>query len=185
MKMKDTETKAEKAMRLAAVDQEQYKTVLKALPKLLLLLLICICMYLYTNNKEKDISVGNPYECMDCKEFNRACKEHKEFDSEKGIKDKIRRNIENYTNYLESSGDIYIYYLYNENWYNTDCDFCSKQKEECSGCSYNRVAILKYINNTLPDTVNSFCNECKELGYAKCNTDINSLVDKVYAKISK
>lgn len=185
MKMKDTETKEERAMRLSAVDQEQYKTVLKALPKLILLLLICICMFLYTNNKEKETTIGNPYECMDCKQYNRACKKHKDFSAEENIKLKIKDNLENYENYLKYDSENYVYYLYDENWFNTDCDFCKRQKEECDGCSYNRKAIIKYINSTIPEYKNNFCNDCKDLGYAKCNTDIQSLVDKVYEKINK
>lgn len=186
MRMKDTETKEEKAMRLSAVDQEQYKTVLKAMPKIILLLIVCICMFLYTENNEKNKTLGNPYECSDCKDFGRACKEHKEFSAEDSIKLKIKDSIENYKYFLGEEFDgEYKYQLYNEKWFNESCDFCNKQKEECTGCEYNRVAILKYLTEAIKENDDSFCENCKGLGYPSCNADKQSLVEKVYKKINE
>lgn len=185
MKIGNTETKQEKAMRLAAVDQEQYKTMIKALPRILIVLTVCICMFLYTENNERNKVIGNPYECSDCKEFNRACKEHKDFSSEASIKNKIQDCLENYKYFLDEEFDNeYKYRLYNEKWFNGQCDFCNKQKDECDGCEYNRVAILKYVTEVLKENNEKLCNSCKELGYANCNADIKSLVDKTYEKIN-
>lgn len=192
MKTTDTETKEEKAMRMAAVDREQYETVLRAMPKLLLLLLLCICMFIYSEYKEKEVTLGNPYECSDCKQYNRACKEHKEFNSEESLKNKIKDSINNYSHYIKANDidltleNSYKYYLYNENWFNTECDFCYALREECDGCRYNREAIIKYVHNNIMQEgyEDKLCESCKEKKYPVCNTDILELVEKVYEDIN-
>ena len=185
MKLKDEETKQERIDRLTVIDKERNQFIARALPILCIILVVMIVMLIVMNKKDSEKNIGNPYECMVCKELARACKEHKNFNHDEELKETIYTNVY-YYKYAEESDETYAYYTYGESYYNLDCDFCSSNKVECNGCKYTRQAILEYTRDILDDeTISRFCSDCRELGYPYCNADVTFITEKVYESIKK
>lgn len=183
MRLKDEETKQERIDRLTAIDKERNKFIARALPILVIILIIMVAMLIVINKKEAEKNLGNPYECADCKELARACKNHKDFNHDNELKETINNSLY-YYKYSEGPEDNYKYYLYGESYYNLDCDFCNEIKEECEGCKYTRQAVLNYTNKVLTDDIKDrFCDNCKELGYAYCSSDMTFIAEKVFNEI--
>lgn len=185
MKIKEEETPQEKQERLSTIDNYQNELIKKALPILTVILLVMIVTLIVINKKAEDKPIGNPYECSDCKELGRACKDHKEYNPNEDLKKKIQNCIYN-LKYLDEGEEIYTYYLYGESYYNLDCDFCNSNKAECPGCEYTRKSIIEYTNRELTeDTIDRMCTECKKLGYPYCSSDITFVTERVYDSIKR
>lgn len=160
-----SETIDEKIYRRSILSNNTRKTIPIAL--LVLLLIIGVGAFiLVENTKIKDYGVGNPYECIKCSEAKMACKEHRGFDQNRALEEKIKQMS------LE-----FIPEGYNANWsyyggldYNGNCDFCKDNGIECYSCEYNRLALTNMAEkvSSQEEFKDKLCDKCWNLGYAQC-----------------
>ena len=127
---------------------------------------------------------GNQYECKECNKLGFACKEHRGFDTEAALKEKINKFAMGYI----PNGQKSTYLLYGENnEYNLDCDFCVEEGSECYGCEYNRIAIEEAAESAYDNGIleSRLCSKDWKLGYADCNADRLILSQMIYGQIEK
>lgn len=185
MKLRDEETKQEKLERMTIVDKNRNEFIIKVIPILVIILVVMIALLVVFAKRDAEKNIGNPYECMDCKEVGRACRKHKKFDADADLRKKIKNGIYQYRYYIDKeTEENYMYYLYGESNYNLECDFCKENQKECEGCKYTRQAILGYIKEVLnEETLSRLCPDCRDKGYPYCNSDVTSVSEMVYELI--
>lgn len=185
LKVKNGESVEERYFR----ENYLYTKQKKAIPAILVIfILLGIALSLYyiristfTGNNN---NIGNPYNCESCKALGRACKEHKDFDKEQFLREKVYLVCNSYCNSDTEEDIIYGIYGY-ENGYNTECDFCNKEGHECYSCSYEREFIISTIEEIESDPVfiSKLCDDCWKNSKASCSKCIDMLSYEVYEKI--
>lgn len=179
----DNETNRERVYRQNLLGSNMKRTIPIMLIMVILLAGLFTFMYA-TGDKLGEYGLGNPYECMDCKKLGFACKEHRGFNIDNAIKEKIDRFSMNYI--PDKSNTKYL--LYGEgNEYNLDCDFCLTEGKECYGCEYNRLAIEEAAKEVYADGIleSRLCSNDWKLGYADCNTDRVMMSKMIYNQLTK
>lgn len=184
MNFKEPETYEERRLRLGLVPKETKHSIWIALILFVLMVLILLGSkhtslgYLLSTN-----GVGNPYECKTCKDLGFACKEHKDVTDESLLHDKVEQYIVAYSGNTDIEGSKQ--YMYGGNEYNTSCDFCNEQKEECYSCKYTREAIYNVVTDLEQEAgiYSLFCDECSKAGYPKCYHDKMQMISLVLDRL--
>lgn len=157
------ETRAEKKMRHEALSINKIKAITFMVFFIIFSLGIVALNYAY-GTKTASYGIGNPYECKQCSKINMACSDHRNFNQQEAIEEKIGALAERY----KPTNDEWNYY--GKEAYNINCDFCKELNEECYSCSYTRETLTE-----IPDRIyenwqiqSLLCKDCTEIGYADC-----------------
>jgi hypothetical protein len=185
MKIKEPISIEDNNLRLGAVSTEQKKSI----PSIILIVLIAIlAVFCYKWYSAAEIvsryGVGNPYNCQDCKDAQRACEEHRYFDKEAFLKNEITRYATNMSDTDHEYTELEYYYG-RGNKYNTECDFCNSSESECYADKYNRLYISDAYNRISGTSLfkSELCDDCWVLGYPKCSDCIQIMVNSIYDDI--
>ena len=177
MKLRDEDTVKDQEYRYNIVN----KHIRKSSPIIATLLIACIVLlYAYTMHIQSSrYSLGDPYHCSECKNLGIACSEHKDYDANDGLKEKI--DIICMGLIPEESVEYIQKYIYNGSTYDKNCDFCSSEHKECYGCSYDREYITQLISEVNNDSIfkSKLCDKCWKLGYANCSNCRAMLADEI------
>lgn len=98
----------------------------------------------------KSYGVGNPYECAYCLDLGIACNKHRGFDSKQALEEKIEKYT--YKFIPGKSEEEQRQLMYGAD-YNTNCDFCKENEEECYNCSTDRRIINDKLETISSDEV--------------------------------
>ena len=172
MKLREKETTEERIYRENVVLNETKKQTPIMIFILLGMVVVLTLMWLTSNSLEvKQYGVGDPYHCVECKKLQFACKEHRGYDVKAEIAKEVDTFCNNYS--YESIDTSGTYFLYGEGHnFNTNCDFCLSEKQECYGCNYERMTIETVAKEVIKDEVfqTKLCDSCWELKYAQCSS---------------
>lgn len=113
---------------------------------------------------------GNPYTCATCKDLQRACKDHRNFDANAALNDKVSKFLDRYIPGGTEDDSKFAIYGYG-NVYNTECDFCCENETECYSCSFDRTYIKKYADelSSSNEFYSRLCDNCYKELEAKCS----------------
>ena len=168
MKIKDEETKEQRAYRTGiALEEGRNRLPLLILFAVITLITALLIGYTEQLNTSK-YGVGNPYNCEGCRNLGKACSKHHNYDREQNLYNKVYKFVDRVgTDEITEQHSKYVMYDWG-NEYNTECDFCNKEKSECYSCKYDRLYIqdaYERITNT-EEFKSLLCNDCKQSGHA-------------------
>lgn len=190
MRVKDPETIEDRIYRENAV----LKETRGAMPIIIVLMVVAILMALFVGYSRQAQQVeaygkGNPYACEDCKNLQRACKEHRNFDTEAALNTKITNFVDKYTisenNELdEETVSKYALYGY-DNEICLECDFCTKENVECYSCKFDRTCIKAAYDEVTKSEVfeSKLCDACWQNKKAECLMCKDMLVREITVKL--
>lgn len=185
MKIKDEETLEERLYRQNLIFSEQRNQ----LPKIVALLVIGLLAALFVGYSRQAAQIeaygpGAPYICETCKNLGRACKDHRNFDSQKALHDKVVMFVDRYKADGSESNSKYAIYGYG-NEYNTECDFCNKDKTECYSCKFDREYLVETYNNIVKTDVfiSKLCDDCWKSKKAECSLCKEMLIESIFNEI--
>ena len=160
-----------------------------ALPFVVAIIIIALLAALFVGmNRQSTMidsyGIGNPYSCKVCKNLQRACKEHRNYDAEAALTDKITSVVDGYTTGMSEDAIKMVMYG-TGNLYNTACDFCNDAEKECYSCSYDRVYITsKYEDIAKSDLfITKLCDDCWQTKEVKCPECKSKLVVDIHSSI--
>ena len=190
MKINDTESIEERAYRNSVVLKEGRNRLPLVIVLAIAALIIAVFIGYTKQNRLSNIyGVGNPYNCESCKNLGRACSKHRDYDREKDLYNKVYKFVDRVDpDNLDDTQSKYIMYGYG-NEYNTECDFCKKNKEECYSCKYDRL----YIEDAYSRITNTsyfyslLCDDCYIYKQAKdtmCKEMLTRLIiDDIHSEV--
>lgn len=187
MRIRDNETEKEKIYRQHILMEHTKKSFPVMGIIVILMIVAFVFMWISSSSIElKQYGNGDPYHCAECKEIGFACKEHREYN----VKEELSKEIDTYALYYNPNtvSTEGIHFLYGvDNIYNKKCDFCTENKTECYGCSYERQRLETIAYDITHDEIfiSKLCDSCWKLKYANCSncramlsTEMKSLVNK-------
>ena len=170
MRINEQESLEEKLYRHDLIFKEERRVM----PYLIALAIIAILVALFVGyNRQlaqyEAYGPGNPYVCETCKSLQRACKEHRNFDAEAALNEKIAKFIDRYNPNGSDEDSRFAIYGYG-NSYNTNCDFCN-DANECYSCSYDRLYLKKYVDEitVTNEFYSRLCDNCYKELKANCS----------------
>lgn len=185
MRIKDKETLEEKYLRQKVL----YDNHRECAPLIIIIFIVAIVfmMLYFSMNSTSELNTvgsGNPYNCINCRDNKVACKEHRNFDTDAALKNKIYGFCSKYSLDDDEETSKFDMYGYG-NEYNTACDFCNSEKEECYSCRYDRITIISEVKQLEESDafINRLCDDCWKAKQAKCNKCRDMLSYEVYNSI--
>lgn len=186
LKLRDPETKEETLYRNSLIYNEQ-KNSLGTIILIAVIAVLAIAVYTITSRTSEiqQFGPGNPYNCQACKNLGRACKRHHNYDKNEALKSKITSYVNKYDlDDLSEEQSQFSMYGYG-NRYNTDCDFCKANGEECYADKYDRLYITEVYRRLLDDEIykSLLCDDCYNIGKPKCDKCLDMTSTMIYNKI--
>ena len=186
----ETESEKEKRMHIESYSEpKDGMYTLMFIRKIVIIALICSIVLLpllldLTSilSNSTTVDKGNPYNCSYCKYKNRACSNHKNYETigkPKYLREKI--GLLTYTMLYEKEQietNIKFSY-YNNSEYDNTCDFCKENKVECSGCKSTRLILQEKVYNEYKDYLEKREKEQNIKSDELSIEEINFIEDKI------